>query len=167
MQAHHYHPESGAYLGSEAARPDPLEHEAAIRSATATAIASARQSGKLFDPNSVSVEPQHFLVPAFATTAAPPNAGSGQRAHFVNGQWTLRQVVVPEAVISTPPDPWSLLRARRDELLRQSDWTQLADAAISEEVRESWAKYRSMLRAAPTSVDDPEKIVWPDPPKGA
>lgn len=59
-------------------------------------------------------------------------------------------------------DPLPALRVRRDAMLRESDWTQLADAPVD---RKAWAAYRQKLRDL-TKTEDPAAVVWPAPPKG-
>lgn len=46
------------------------------------------------------------------------------------------------------PDEWWLerMRRRRDQMLRDSDWTQLPDVPVSSA---AWATYRQELRDAP------------------
>jgi hypothetical protein len=57
---------------------------------------------------------------------------------------------------------WSLVRAKRDRLLGLSDWTQVADAALTSEERQGWVAYRQALRDVPQTQTDPDSIVWPD-----
>lgn len=45
-----------------------------------------------------------------------------------------------------------------------SDWTQLADAPLSEENVEAWRDYRQQLRDIPVSTSAPENVVWPTAP---
>jgi hypothetical protein len=61
------------------------------------------------------------------------------------------------------PTEWVLerLRLQRDELLKASDWTQVADAACD---KEAWATYRQALRDLPTSVADPRDAEFPTAP---
>lgn len=56
---------------------------------------------------------------------------------------------------------WSEVRASRDKLLVQSDWTQLPD--VPTVLKTSWATYRQALRDI-TSQTDPAAIVWPVSP---
>lgn len=58
----------------------------------------------------------------------------------------------------TPETEWPLVRARRDQLLQASDWTQLPDVPL--ETKEVWAAYRQALRDV-TEQPDPFNIVWP------
>jgi len=47
---------------------------------------------------------------------------------------------------------WDRLKNRRDNLLFQSDWTQLPDAPITSEEKAAWAKYRQELRDIPSKI---------------
>jgi hypothetical protein len=53
------------------------------------------------------------------------------------------------------------LRLQRDELLKASDWTQLADATCD---KTAWATYRQALRDLPSSVEDPRDAEFPNVP---
>lgn len=53
---------------------------------------------------------------------------------------------------------WDALRAKRDALLAESDWTQLPDAPVD---AEAWAVYRQALRDLPENTADPAEVVWP------
>ena len=67
-----------------------------------------------------------------------------------------------------PPAPEQLLhslRRKRDQLLRDSDFTQIPDAPLSAEARAAWAAYRQALRDLPELyADDPAGVVWPAAP---
>ena len=71
--------------------------------------------------------------------------------------YTTKQWVDPR----TPETEWPLVRIRRNELLQQSDWTQLPDVPLA--TKEAWAEYRQALRDI-TDQPDPFNIVWPTPP---
>lgn len=60
----------------------------------------------------------------------------------------------------TPPDPMIALRAKRNRLLDDSDWTQLADAPITAEQKIQAASYRQQLRDLP----DSGAVILPSPP---
>lgn len=53
-------------------------------------------------------------------------------------------------------------RMQRNSLLSASDWTQIADAALTDEQRTAWRTYRQTLRDLDFS--DPNNIDWPEPP---
>jgi hypothetical protein len=53
------------------------------------------------------------------------------------------------------------IRAERDRLLRNSDWTQVADAPVDQE---AWAIYRQALRDVPDQIGFPGAVEWPAEP---
>lgn len=55
-------------------------------------------------------------------------------------------------------------RAKRDALLAECDWTQLADAPISDALKASWKTYRQALRDVPEQPAFPLTISWPTQP---
>ena len=55
---------------------------------------------------------------------------------------------------------WSAIRSQRNQLLQESDWTQLPDAPGD---KAAWATYRQELRDV-TNQADPFAIVWPVAP---
>lgn len=55
------------------------------------------------------------------------------------------------------------LRATRNSLLTDSDWTQVEDSPLSEEKKTAWKNYRQELRDLTDSVDT-TSIVWPVKP---
>lgn len=56
------------------------------------------------------------------------------------------------------------LRAQRDQLLRDSDFTQIPDAPIEEATRDAWRAYRQALRDLTETTADLSAIAWPTPP---
>lgn len=56
-------------------------------------------------------------------------------------------------------------RIQRNQLLKASDWTQLADAPFTSEQRQLWTTYRQALRDLPSQTGYPRSIVWPTPPQ--
>ena len=53
------------------------------------------------------------------------------------------------------------IRADRDKKLRESDWTQLADAPVD---KAAWATYRQALRDVPAQAGFPWDVKWPEQP---
>jgi hypothetical protein len=56
---------------------------------------------------------------------------------------------------------WERLRARRDGLLRVTDFRMVTDAPWD---TQPWATYRQALRDLPDATKDPRKAVWPVTP---
>jgi len=56
------------------------------------------------------------------------------------------------------------VRAQRNRLLAESDWTQMADAKVSNKAE--WAAYRDILRNLPDTIVDPltDSVVYPEQP---
>jgi len=59
------------------------------------------------------------------------------------------------------------LRSRRNQLLASSDWTQVADVALTVEDDIAWRDYRAVLRNLPAGLrtaDDVTNVDWPTAP---
>jgi hypothetical protein len=66
-----------------------------------------------------------------------------------------------------PPQPTTeqlaaIIRSQRDNLLLQSDWTQLPD--VPQATRDAWASYRQALRDVTAQAGFPQTITWPTAP---
>jgi len=66
----------------------------------------------------------------------------------------------------TPEQIAEEARAKRDQLLAESDWTQLSDAraAMGSEKAAEWDAYRQALRDIPQQENFPTNILWPTKP---
>jgi hypothetical protein len=62
-----------------------------------------------------------------------------------------------EELQSRVDSQWQVIRTQRNQLLKDSDWTQLADTPVD---KTSWATYRQELRDI-TAQPDPFNITWP------
>jgi hypothetical protein len=139
--AYSFHPKTGVFIGIDFAQESPLE-------------------------------PGVFLLPAGATFVEPPQVSDGQQAIWNGNSWEVQDIPAPEPEpeIPEPPTPepepltWDRIRAERNFLLSQSDWTQLADAPLSPEQKQAWTVYRQALRDVPSSFATPEEFVWPTAP---
>ena len=66
--------------------------------------------------------------------------------------------------VELPVDPNQIsieVRQKRNSLLQQSDWTQVADAPVDQA---AWATYRQALRDVTEQEGFPEAVVWPVAP---
>ena len=64
-------------------------------------------------------------------------------------------------------DEWTLIRAERDRLLANSDWTQGGDSPLASGKKTEWATYRTKLRDVPKDQKDKKTyadITWPSEP---
>ena len=72
--------------------------------------------------------------------------------------WDTKQWFDPR----TDETQWIIVKDQRDELLNQSDWTQLPDVSITN--KDQWITYRQQLRDITTQTD-PFNIIWPSKPE--
>ena len=61
---------------------------------------------------------------------------------------------------------WDSIRATRDQILRDTDWTMTSGATVDQA---QWAAYRQVLRDIPQTYKDktPDDVVWPTQPSTA
>ena len=56
------------------------------------------------------------------------------------------------------------MRAWRNALLAQSDWTQMSDSPLSDSKKQEWATYRQALRDFPNGWTPSDTANFPDQP---
>ena len=79
----------------------------------------------------------------------------------INGQ------VVYSEKVSTIEEVQEDIRRERNIRLAQSDWTQMPDAPLTDEVKLQWATYRQELRDLPnnySSLTSIDNVVFPEKP---
>ena len=84
-------------------------------------------------------------------------------ALLVDGVWTQNYIVSqldPEDAAKKAEAQWIVVRAERNKLIANTDWTQLPDAPLTNTQTAEWAFYRQGLRDI-TEQPDPFNIVWP------
>jgi hypothetical protein len=82
----------------------------------------------------------------------------------IDGKWYTKYSVADmndEAKTAKDAEQAKSVRTTRDEKLKDSDWTQVADAPVDKTV---WATYRQALRDVPTQSGFPWEITWPTTP---
>jgi len=62
---------------------------------------------------------------------------------------------------------FTFVRSQRDGMLRDTDWTQIADATLGDHTAEEWAAYRQELRDLPAGFSKVSEVVFPDDPPTA
>ena len=84
-------------------------------------------------------------------------------AYFVNDHVSTQRVEeLTEAELTQKTNQkWDRIRNKRNYLLSESDWTQVADAPGD---KAAWATYRQALRDLPASGSDPDALTWPTSP---
>jgi len=73
-------------------------------------------------------------------------------------------VVNTEYISFMKQNKWTEIREIRDQLLAETDFTQLPDAPFSDESREAFKEYRQLLRDI-TLQTNPFEINWPERPQ--
>jgi hypothetical protein len=68
-----------------------------------------------------------------------------------------------EEIETSTNSEWQKIRAIRNRLLEESDWTALVDTPFSIEKKAQWQEYRQALRDVPTQ-NSPYEIIWPTKP---
>ncbi|EKF9218974.1 phage tail assembly chaperone [Vibrio cholerae] len=61
-------------------------------------------------------------------------------------------------------DDWEQIRINRSVKLKETDWTQMPDAPLSDDQKVQFVNYRKLLRDLPQSYESPEDVVWPIKP---
>ena len=75
-------------------------------------------------------------------------------------------------VEAAKPTGQEIMRLARDQKLRDSDWTQMADAPLTDAKKTEWATYRQSLRDVPSNNTSPSfdddgaltGVTWPTEP---
>ena len=78
------------------------------------------------------------------------------------------QKIVDGVVTEYIADFFPLIRNKRNELLKESDWTQLNDCPLSDLKKQEWATYRQELRDLPSSqqaIDNIADVIFPTIPE--
>ncbi len=81
----------------------------------------------------------------------------------INGQIEQYAEAAPVSNVPEPTEEQQemQIRAQRNLLLTQCDWTQLPDAPLTTEQKQEWAEYRQALRDVPEQAGFPENVAWP------
>jgi hypothetical protein len=77
------------------------------------------------------------------------------------------RIVDGEAVVRTD-NVLEILRNKRNELLKESDWTQVNDCPLSDSKKQEWATYRQELRDLPSlyqSANNIADVIFPSIPE--
>ncbi|BAQ90966.1 hypothetical protein [uncultured Mediterranean phage uvMED] len=86
--------------------------------------------------------------------------------HIVNGQLIdmneAEQQAYDERMLDNQnkalPKALAILRGRRNNLLQESDWTDLPNAVLTDEKKSEWQSYRTELRDLTDGLDTVEKV---------
>ena len=102
----------------------------------------------------------NWLIPAGCVETAPPTITDSQLAKWSGTEWVVEDIPITEPD-PEPVAPEVSVRAKRDNLLSTSDWTQVDDSPVD---KSAWATYRQALRDVPAQSGFPNTITWPTKP---
>ena len=77
---------------------------------------------------------------------------------------TAEEVAEVEARVAAADRDFTGVRMTRNGLLRDSDWTQLADVPLDADQVAAWVTYRQELRDLPSTSATVSGLTWPTPP---
>ena len=103
---------------------------------------SKRDAEEILDPDGKSFDPKQYIS-----------------SHFIPDDSAKDARILPTE--------WKRIRAERDRLLTNSDWTQGADSPLASGKKTEWATYRTKLRTLPEDQKDKTtyaSITWPSEP---
>ena len=106
-----------------------------------------------------------YGIHSVAKTAAPECDSRTHRlqqnVELIDGVWTqtwqLHEIEETEAS--------SNIRAKRNQLLKECDWTHMTDSPLNTEDKAAWASYRDALRDIPEQTGFPYSVQWPSEPQ--
>lgn len=98
--------------------------------------------------NTIEVESLDFI----------PNLVNGENGGSIGDRYENGQFIKPEPDVNAAADA---VRAERNKLLAESDWTQVADAPVD---KAAWATYRQALRDISAQEGFPWEVQWPQMP---
>ena len=82
----------------------------------------------------------------------------------IEGKWYTKYSVSDmdqEAIAAKDTEQAKAMRSQRTDKLKDSDWTQVADAPVD---KAAWATYRQALRDITAQPGFPWTVTWPDAP---
>lgn len=87
---------------------------------------------------------------------------------YVDGKWVVGYNVVdiPQEELDATAEGIRIeaensVRNQRNNLLRESDWTQLPTGPLTQEQKDAWETYRQKLRDVSNQEGFPFDIIWP------
>lgn len=110
------------------------------------------------DPASFTQE--EIVSAGYVEVPYPPSADINQVVEWTNGSWLLRDKTAEELALDEARIA-DAIRKHRNNLLIESDWTQVLDAPVDQL---AWKTYRQALRDITAQSGFPHDIIWPTEP---
>ena len=102
----------------------------------------------------------NWLIPAGCVQSEPPTITDKQLAKWDGAGWVVESIPVVEPDPEPEPlSPAQTVRAKRNQLLVESDSMALADR-----ITDDWRTFRQLLRDVPAQSGFPESVTWPTAP---
>lgn len=104
-----------------------------------------------------------------STVAEINEVGLTEEQGIIEGDYQPNKykIVDGEAVVRTD-NVLEIIRNKRNELLKESDWTQVNDAPLADSKKQEWATYRQELRDLPSthqSANNITDVIFPTNPE--
>lgn len=117
-----------------------------------------------------SYTPSDYLVVVDERYGSSIRRSDGASIPFASGNRDYQEFLIvdteleycPREYHPTEEEKWAEVRAKRDRLLAECDWTQIPDAPLTEGGRAAWQTYRQALRDLPQDYATPDAVVWPE-----
>lgn len=91
-----------------------------------------------------------------------------QEPKLIDGKWVVEMKVedLSEEEINKIEEQNKIylensIREQRNQLLRESDWTQLPTGPLTQKQKDDWESYRQSLRDISSQSEFPFNVVWP------
>lgn len=173
MQIHHYDKDTGEYLSTTTARKDPLTGDPLTPAHATEETVPEVESGQcaVFDGEGWSVVEDHRGGTVWNARGVPVTIA--ELGPVPDGYYPLEPTYGEYSVWDSGSGEWAedidsksaAVRAERDRLLTDCDWTQLADSPLNENGKTLWAAYRQELRDVPGQGGFPFAVTWPTEPE--
>ena len=106
-------------------------------------------------PCTLADEPSYNPATQYVTKGTPTEVNGAWVQPYEVNDYTAEEIVERETQEAVD------VRAKRDQLLKDSDWTQIPDCTVDKTV---WATYRQELRDVPSQAGFPFTVTWPTQP---
>lgn len=102
------------------------------------------------------IDHDNFVV--FGEQWIPKDPSNKHYAQFLEEKQNNEAELVPYKQTAT----WESIKATRDLLLKESDWTDLPNTPLKN--KQAWIDYRQELRDIPQAFQTADQVVWPKKP---
>ena len=92
---------------------------------------------------------------------------NGERVQFTAAEETARDAEEQAWADAAPARALADLRAKRDDLLKASDWEIVSELEKGNAISTDMKNYRQALRDLPANTVNPAQVVFPTKPGGA